>query len=356
MIYKRTLALFPVCIAVACSSTSTMDSKEDQASGSLRDQGSSLFRGAGTSGAGEPLAAEIPPSTAHDCVPVGISAANPGDGPAKMTCYYDAATDAGSVAAVVERRLEIVDDARWIHLRLTFDPSFVDNTYGANAIGWDKGEAAQEPQMAGGKEPKPKKGKGGHTFKDLIGSDHAEFQLFDVDGKLVTQFKLDYISESTETSSGYACAGVTGGDGKMIVGDPDWIMGATSSMDRNLNGCGWADYTVDSPATDELYTPNPDAPTWDYRVVYEVWVAEEPFGFGRFGDARIEYVHASPSKKEDNTLIVVPGDCPPPPDSPPPGSTPPPETSAPPETSDPPSTSTPDGGTEEPVVTPRPAR
>src|SRR5690606_31659593 len=133
----------------------------------------------------------------------------------------------------------------------------------------------------------------------------------------------------------------SGGDGKMIVGDADWIMGATSSLDRNLNGCGLGDYVVDSPATDDAYTPNPDAPTWDYRVVYEVWVAEKPFGVDGFGDARIEYVHASPSKADGNTLIVVPGPCPTPIDVPPPDverpdagvppdtSTPPPETSTP---------------------------
>src|SRR5690606_36738857 len=161
---------------------------------------------------------------------------------------------------------------------------------------------------------------------------------------------------------GHACAGVTGGDGKMIVGDADWVMGATSSLDRNLNGCGWGDYIVDSPATDDAYTPNPEAPTWDYRVVYEVWVAEEPFGVDGFGDARIEYVHASPSKADNSTLIVVPGDCPPPPDLPPPSTTPPPDVTAPPpDTSsgpDEPSTSPPDAGiVTDPVQgSPRPAR
>jgi hypothetical protein len=254
--------------------------------------------------------------------------------------------------------LEIVDDQRWIHLRLTFDPSFVDNSYGENAIGWgDVDDAAVAAPPSGGEPPKkPKKPKGGHTFKDLVGSDHAEFQLFDKGGELKMQFKVDYISESSDVSVGYACLGVTGGEGKMIVGQPEWILGATSSLDRNLNGCGLTDYLVDSPATDAAYTPNPEAPAWDYRVVYEVWVAEEPFGVDGFGEALIEYVHASPSKADGDTLIVVPGPCPPPPDVPPPGSTPPPGDSVPPPATTDTPTSEPDAGTEAPVNIPRPAR
>ncbi len=368
MTYGRWLMLFPFGMSVACSSeTSTSvdaepgqnDVANNAGADGFESRGSSLFRGSGTSGAGEALGAEIPPSTAHDCVPVGVSAANPGAGPAQMTCYFDEAAE-DMLSATIERRLEIVNDERWIHLRLTFNPDFVDNSYGETAIGWGDDTAETEPVPADPKA-KPKKGKRGHTFKDLVGSDHAEFQLFDTQGELKVQFKLDYIQESSETASGYACAGVTGGDGKMIVGEADWIMGATSSLDRNLNGCGWGDYLIDSPATDISYTPNPDAPTWDYRVVYEVWVAEEPFGVDGFGDARIEYVHASPSKEDNSTLIVVPGPCPPPPDVPPPGSTPTPDTSAPPpDTSGPddPSTSPPDAGVDAGpvVVSPRPAR
>lgn len=365
MIFRRWLILVPFSLTVACSdetATSTNgadpDSARDRANGhgdnsgtgvDIQTRGASLFRGAGLSGAGEPLGPEIPPSTAHDCVPVGTSAANPGAGPAEMTCFFDEA-DEDLLSATIERRLEIVNDERWIHLRLTFNPDFVDNSYGETAIGWGDDatpEAAEPPTPDGKRKPKAKKGKGSHTFKDLVGSDHAEFQLFDTNGALKVHFKLDYIEPSNDTDSGYACAGVTGGDGKMIVGDADWVMGATSSLDRNLNGCGWGDYIVDSPATDDAYTPNPEAPTWDYRVVYEVWVAEEPFGVDGFGDARIEYVHASPSKADGNTLIVVPGPCPTPTDVPQPDAGFPPDpTPPPPATSTPAEPATPDAGTD----------
>ncbi len=383
MKYARYLLVLPLGLIGACSDSmrtevNPNDPAHNGANGNpgsqqgngadVQTQGASLFQGAGTSGAGEALGAEIPPSTAHDCVPVGISAANPGNGPAQVTCFYDEEDDT-ALSATLERRLEIVDDKRWLHLRLTFDPGFVDNSYGETAIGWgDPDEAADDPMAAppdpmaapadpGAKPKPPKKGKNGHTFKDLNGSDHAEFQLFDKSGELTMQFKVDYIEPSDDVTSGYACAGVTGGEGKMIVGESDWILGATSSLDRNLNGCGLSDYLIDSPATDEFYTPNPDAPAWDYRVVYEVWVAEDPFGDGGFGDARIEYVHASPSKDEDNTLIVVPGDCPDPgtPDSGVPTS--PPDAAIPPVTSEPDEPTTPpvDAG-QPPVFPPQLAR
>jgi hypothetical protein len=361
MNYGHWLVLLP--FGVACSSATPLESEDKTKNDALGSNGSSLFSGAGTSGAGEALGAEIPPSTAHDCVPVGIGNAVPGAGPAEMTCFFDS-EDTDSLSATIERRLEIVNDERWIHLRLTFNPGFVDNSYGETAIGWDKGEdeaaaePAAEPPAAPGADPekmpkpKPPKGKGGHTFKDLVGSDHAEFQLFDTSGELTMQFKLDYISESSEQASGYACGGVTEGEGKMIVGDADWVLGATTSLDRNLNGCGLSQYLTDSPATDEFYTPNADAPEWDFRVVYEVWVAEAPFGEGGFGDAQIEFVHASPSKLDGDTQIVVPGPCEP--NVPPPTTTTPPETTTPPATTEPdvPTTSTPDGGVDE--VPPRP--
>lgn len=360
MKYKHLMLLAPIGLSFACSATTGTDAQSDNPAhtpnnskpssggGEVQVQGASLFQGAGSSGAGEPLGAEIPPSTGHDCVPTGISIANPGSGPAELRCFFDEADD-DTLAATLERRLEIVNDERWVHLRLTFNPAFVDNSYGETAIGWggdtdDTAEPADPmPPADGKKPPKAKKRKGGHTFKDLVGSDHAEFQLFNADGALSVQFKLDYIEPTDSTPSGYASAGVTGGDGKMIVGEADWILGASSSLDRNLNGCGLGDYVVDSPATDDAYTPNPDAPAWDFRVVYEVWVAEQAFGNSGFGDARIEYVHASPSKEKDSTMVVVPGDCPelPPVDGPD-AAVPPPATTEP----DEPATPSLDAGTD----------
>ena len=71
---------------------------------------------------------------------------------------------------------------------------------------------------------------GPHTFKDLVGSDHAEFKLSDADGKLVLHFKEDYISQLASAPSGYASLGVIGGEGRMLAGDARDIVAASTSL------------------------------------------------------------------------------------------------------------------------------
>ena len=88
------------------------------------------------------------------------------------------------------------------------------------------------------------------------------------------------------------------------------MLAVATSLDRDLNGCGYC-YTVDSPATDASYTPNPATPRWDYRIVYEVWVDAAAFGAAGPGDTLIENVHASPSKAASNTISVTKKGCPP---------------------------------------------
>ena len=156
-------------------------------------------------------------------------------------------------------------------------------------------------------------GPGGHTFKDLVESDHAEFDLSNAAGAAVLSFDLDYISADSSALSGYATLGVSGGDGKMLSGDAAAIVYASTSLDRDLNACGYSSYTTNSPATDSMYTPNTATPDWDYRVVYDVWVKSSAFA-GGFGQATIPYVHASPAKLSA-TLPVTSGPCPPPFDS-----------------------------------------
>jgi hypothetical protein len=92
---------------------------------------------------------------------------------------------------------------------------------------------------------------------------------------------------------------------------PAAVVAVSTSLDRNLNTCGYEDFLVDSPATDAAYSANPAAPNWDYRVVYDVWVEREVFATPGFGRASVEFVHASPSKAGKNTIEVTPRDCPP---------------------------------------------
>jgi hypothetical protein len=203
-------------------------------------------------------------------------------------------------AVVIEQVIEKLNGKYYVHIRITFDPAFTDNTYGAGSCcGWP-----------------PKRG---HRFGDLTGSDHTELQLTDAEGNVVMNFKIDFITADPNSPCGFGTLGVAGGDGSMITGDPAHVLAVASSLDRNLNGCGYCknaacspsgDCTVDSPATDENYTANPGTPDWDYRQVYEVWIDMAAFGDPGFGQAFITYTHSSPAKSTD-TITVEPEPCPP---------------------------------------------
>ena len=175
-----------------------------------------------------------------------------------------------------------------VTIRTTFAKTFVDNTYGSNAIGW---------------------GTKGHKFGDLVGSDHLQLALYDANGTKKTEFSLDYISATNTASSGYATLGVSGGEGKMISGSASDIVGVKTSISEDLNTYNYV-LTTNSPATDTSYTPNPTYPNWIYDVWYEVTVKQSVFGTAGFGYPRITEVHASPSKTGNNTEVVVPGPCP----------------------------------------------
>jgi hypothetical protein len=178
-----------------------------------------------------------------------------------------------------------------VHIRVTFDPAFVDNTFGTGSIGWPA--------------------RRGHSFDpDLVKSDHTELKLLDGNGDVAMHFKVDYVSVDSSKPCGYGTLGVTGGDGAMFVGDPSDILAVTTSLDRNLNGCGYC-LTEDSPLTNEGYAPNASAPNWDFRMVYEIWIDADAFGSAGFGEGLIEFVHASPAKASNDTVEVESQPCPP---------------------------------------------
>jgi hypothetical protein len=328
-----------------------------------------VFPGGGTSDAAGPLVASLAPQTSNECDPQAVASGSPSGADVQTVCFYGA-DDSDVPAAIIEQVLEVVGNDEWVHLRLTLNPAFADNSYGENAIGWgDPADDADAPAppgapppagadlpvppdpappapgaappanrpaapdaatpdagaprpaadgagRPGGERPGAPGEKAGHTFRDLVGSDHAEIQLLDSNGDVAVHFKLDYLSESSAAPSGYESLGVDGGEGDLLIGEPEWILASATSMDRNLNACGLGSFLEDSPATDESYTPHPDASDWDYRVAYEVWVSSAAFGNSGFGSALIENVHASPSKGEGNTLDVEPAPCPTDPDDP----------------------------------------
>jgi hypothetical protein len=205
--------------------------------------------------------------------------------PPATLCFYGAlAPEPDEPAVVIEQVIETVNGQTYVHLRITFNPSFVDNTYGVNAAAdWSRG----------------------HTFKDLVGSDHVELLMTNGAGDTAMEFWLDYITADTSSTCGYKTLGVSGGEGKMVSGDAACILGTSTSLDRNMNNCGLTDcYTIDSP-------PEGTEPLWDYRVVYEVWIDVSCFGADGFGQAFMTSVHASPSKASENTVTVESGPCPP---------------------------------------------
>jgi hypothetical protein len=287
------------------------------------------FPGGGTSAAAQPLSAALAPESSAQCNPEPTSSLPTTTSDVQTVCFFGA-DEPNVPAAVIEQVVEVVGNDEWVHLRLTLNPDFVDNTYGESSIGWGEGDGAEPPDGAVRPQPsgpadragapprerparddqpaRPKEG--GHTFRNLVGSDHAEIQLLDADGKVALHFKIDYISQSAAAASGYTSLGVSGGEGALIVGEPEWILAATTSLARNLEACGLGSFTESSPATDAAYTPNVDASDWDYRVSYEIWVSSEAFAEAGFGSALIENVHASPSKLAGNTVDVKPDPCP----------------------------------------------
>jgi hypothetical protein len=280
------------------------------------------FGGGGPSS--RPLTTGCGPDTAAQCggacemsggVPVSVLA------PPATICYSgDGDLTPDDPAGVIEQVIETINGKTYLHLRVTFDPRFVDNTYGVNAsAGWVNKQAAMPgmPGMPGmpakGGKAGPMDGKGAkaaHTFDDLVGSDHVELLLVDSKGNQVLDFKVDYVSEKPDAPCGYGTLGVNGGEGKMIQGDASAIVAVATSIDRNLNGCGYC-LTTDSPATDENFAIDPTAPNWDYRVIYEVWIDFTVFKGQGYGGAYITNVHASPSMASSNTIEVEPKDCPP---------------------------------------------
>ncbi|HEY4284367.1 MAG TPA: hypothetical protein VGM62_14985 [Chthoniobacterales bacterium] len=194
--------------------------------------------------------------------------------------------------------------------------SINDNTYGANSIGWNS--------TKGGKAGAG----GGHTFSNLTGSDKAQINLTNGAGQSFV-YTLDYISQSSTASSGYASLGVTGGDGS--VGGSKGGKGGTggggtaadvlkwgTSLDYNLNKLGFKSFTTDSPATTAAHNPdgsidyshpyaNPaNASGWVYNIEYEVEIAASAFGPSGFAGVTVPFAHDSPSKFGQNTIIVVP--------------------------------------------------
>ncbi|MGH7620540.1 MAG: hypothetical protein ACREPM_25270, partial [Gemmatimonadaceae bacterium] len=185
-------------------------------------------------------------------------------------------------------------------LSIVYDqfPAPNDNSYGVNAVGW---------------------GKTGHKFNDLVGSDHAGFELLDASKAVKLSFNVDYLTASTTAPSGYASLGVVGGDGKMLVGTSTGIT-ATTSLANNLNNInipglfnaahvqqfGSVNVLINSPPTDPAHlTYNNSDPLlagWDFHDTYFVTITAAKLASIGFDpntwtvEPNADQLHNSPAK------------------------------------------------------------
>jgi len=171
-----------------------------------------------------------------------------------------------------------------VTIKTTFSKSFVDNTYGDNAMGWELED--------------------GHTFRELWHSDHVRIAFVDLDNNTFFDAKVDFFDEDTMSTGG-----VTSDNGEVYIGDAGDVNSVRTSLSENFNTLGCNSYTEHSPLTDEDYTPPAACPGWDYNVWYEITLHPDAFPAG-FSYPVIETIHASPSKLGISSIDVGIGPTP----------------------------------------------
>jgi hypothetical protein len=181
-----------------------------------------------------------------------------------------------------------------------------DNSYGTGSVGW------------GANAPTGKS----HAFKDLLGSDNAQFRFKDANGNVKLDIVLDYIGAKSGTPSGYASLGAAGGDGKVVAGSAAHVLSWNTSLAKNLNNFGYCtggncnfggiNVTVNSPPTVSPTSYNLPAGSpfgnWIFPIQYEMRIAAAAFGAAGFGSVQLVGMHNSPPKIGSNLLTPVP--CP----------------------------------------------
>lgn len=160
-----------------------------------------------------------------------------------------------------------------------------------------------------------------HTFRDLYHSDHLVFDMIGVnaDGSQSTFFnaKMDLLTEDASAPSGWATGGVTDtgsfSDTDIYAGDASMVVSTQTSMDYNLNTLGCTNNLTNSPTIDEDYNQVDDeyaCAGWDFSVWFEITIDPAALPPGGFAYPSISSIHASPSKRESNTLVVGAGASP----------------------------------------------
>ena len=201
----------------------------------------------------------------------------------RFTIWGDAVYYMGDVGGDTIPMVKIIQakSHRVVDIAVIFNPQFVDLTYGKNVIGWNK-----------------------HSFDQLIGSDHVQITVRDIDSTDKFQGKIDLLSATNLVPSGYASLGVKDGDGEVTIGSVDDVYAHGTSFDDNINWYGYHLFE-DSPETDSVYTPNPNYPFWEYYAVYHVCINDRVLEGKQFGHVFMSSVHASPSKIGPDTVPII---------------------------------------------------
>jgi len=201
-----------------------------------------------------------------------------------------------------------------------FSKNFNDNTYGTGAqTDWPDAKLNKD----GSCRDKDDDGvcDGDHTFRELYHSDHLVFDMVGVnaDGSQSTFFnaKMDLLAEDASAPSGWATGGVTDNgtfaDTDIYTGDASMVVSTDTSLDHNLNDLGCTNNLQHSPTIDEDYNQVDDeyaCAGWDFSVWFEITLSPDALPPGGFAFPRINSVHASPSKRDSNTLVVGAGASP----------------------------------------------
>ena len=189
-----------------------------------------------------------------------------------------------------------VDGAGDVYVAFTQPKTLVDNTYGDNSIGW------------GSSAPSGKN----HNFTDLLNSDKAQFVFKNDQGATVLDVTLDYLYQTSSTTSGYAAGLGSGKDSEVKTGSASSVLAASSSLDYNFNRAAGGNpatgyvLTTNSPATDANYTPNASYPGWVFDVTYEAKIDGGIFGAGGFDISQLSLgtIHDSPNKMGKNKVWI----------------------------------------------------
>lgn len=179
--------------------------------------------------------------------------------------------------------------------------TLVDNSYGANAVGW------------GSYAPSGKN----HKFQELIGSDKAQFVFTDGLGTTVLDITMDYIHGygNKKEDPPYASGGVVDGEGKVTVGSVGDVIEWATSLQYNWDtfGSSYPGYfgkDSDSPATGSqdpaaancYDVMDPSLSDWVFEVTYEFRVDGSLFAENGFGGLTIPILHDSPNKIGKNKV------------------------------------------------------